>query len=276
MNGNIILIFDNHFDDCTLQAIPAGVSTLPVENLKKVSRAAIFRSTVTDTQEILFTRNTFKVFAGFAMTNHNIPTTATMRLQLWDGESQTGNLVYDSGLFGATESVGWGDFMWGEEWGASVFSSWSLYHTQLYFDPVYAKSGKITITNPVASIMDIGRVYLGSTFQPKYNCDWGAAMAWNEETTQTRTEGGTVRSDPKTPYRSITLALPHLSTEDRLVFGDLRRIIGLRKDFFISVYPNGSGKIKAEHSFGCKFSDMPQMTHTSPNNFSHAITITET
>lgn len=278
MSQNIIFISRNHFDDATVSATPSPVATLPVDNLQNVNRSAIMRTSSTAVQDVFFSLDDVRIFSGLAITRHNIPVTATIRFRLWDAANQTGNLVYDSGEIQATEVLNWGDFVWGgSNWGETVFSEWASYFTQIFFDAVLAMSGQITITNTSPMVYDIGRVYAGQTIQTEYNCDWGLNFSWNENTTQTQTDGGTIRSDINgEPYRTLSFSYSHLSQADRSLLSEFRRDTGLRKDFFISTFPERTGQIKTDYAMACKFIDSSDFSYNNVFEFSHGVTIRET
>jgi hypothetical protein len=276
-NINLLIIKDNPFDDATLSASPAPVSSLPVENLKNPSRSKIMRTQSTDSQVINFDFSELKLLSGLAITRHTLPTTSKMRVELFQSAGQSGVKIYDSGEFDATETIGWGDFFWGQAtWGQSIFQGWEKYHTVHIFDAVLVLSGRITVTNSAVFVADIGRVYLGAVLQPEFNCAWGVQFAWNEDTALTRTEGGTLRSDPKgVPFRSLQFNFSHLTPADRSQLSNLRRVLGNRKDFFVSVYPTMDGQLKTDHAMGCKLVNNDGFSHNSMSHFSNGFTLQE-
>ena len=97
--------------------------------------------------------------------------------------------------------------------------------------------------------------------------DWGFTLNWVEQTTQSRTEGGTLRSDGFEPYRRIKIALNALSASDRPKFTEWARKAGLRLDCFISAFPLDATALERDHSMAAKLVASPDVAGDFLNNF---------
>src|SRR3954462_12465043 len=95
---NIRILAPNALDDSILTDSPTMVATLPVANLQDAVRARVARSVgLPNPQFIRGNFNATKVLSGFVLWRHNLTTSGSVRLKIWDGLNQTGTLLYDSG-----------------------------------------------------------------------------------------------------------------------------------------------------------------------------------
>lgn len=240
------------------------VAGLPVTNLQVEGRGRVARTAdATGSKVINGDLAGVSALSGLVLYNHNLSGTALLRLQAWDGLSQTGTMVYDSGSVNATPPVGWGDFGWGAiPWGANIFYSWGRAFTDLWFPAVGALSFRITITdtsNP-DGYLQIKRLLLGPYFEPFVNLEVGMQLHWEDNSEQTRTAGGSLRTDNQVLYRVLRGKLAGLKATERAPWMDLLRQIGKRSEVFISVYPDAGGKLERDHAVLGKFTQMPDIT----------------
>lgn len=265
MSSNVRFISVNHADDATLSASPAAVSTLPVTNLQLSPRGKISRFTGLATQDIDGTLPSSRLVSGFVLYRHNLTTSATCRLRLYSDVAMT-TLIYDTGAFVALPGKALGELDWGiDPLGASVFTGWGEAFTQLWFTPIKIRAFKITLTdagNPDGYI-DVGRLFLGPFLEPLINIEFGTLqLGWSEGSTQTRTGGGSLRTDssPAGPYRCLTMSLNGLNEGERSRFVDFQRTTGLRKDFFVSVFPEQGGALERDHAMVGKLVSQDKFT----------------
>lgn len=255
------------------------VASLPVTNLQLEGRARVARTAnVTGNKLINGNFAHATAVSGCVLYNHNLSSTATMRLQLWDADNQTGNLTYDSGSFAPLPSVGWGDFPWGSiPWGANLFYGWGRAFTDLWFAPVGAKSFRITLadaSNPDGYIQ-VKRLLLGSYFEPFVNTEYGLQLYWEDNSEQVRTQAGSLRTDNRVLYRYLSGRLPAIKQSERAQWMDLLRQVAKRSEVFVSVYPESGGKLERDHALLGKFTSMPDITTDNPSAYSSNLQIEE-
>ncbi len=263
MTGNLRIITPNDGDSATLTADPALVATLPVTNLQDASRARVARTTSTASQQIKGVWSAAKIISACALVRHNLTSAATWRLQLYTAADWTG-LAYDSGAILACPPKALNDLEWGvEPLGASLFTGWALAFSSMWFTAVNARSFIVTLAdaaNP-AGYMEASRLFIGRYLEPQYNYDWGIKLAWREDTTQERTEGGTLRSDGFDPYRRMSFRVANLSPSDRPKFQEWARRDGLRTDVFVSAYPGDGSALERDHGMAAKLVSSPEIDH---------------
>lgn len=269
MAANLRMITPNESDDAVLTASPALVATLPVANLQDQTRK-VARSTSLATQHIYGNFNASKQVSSFALVRHNLTAAGTYRLKIYDGLNQTGTLVYDSGSIALGSPKGWGDFVWGvDPWGADSFSGWPSAFVALYFTAVTALSFDLQLDDPAntSGYMEAARLFIGPYIEPIKNFDWNFDMHWDENSTQERTDGGTLRTDARAPFRRWTLSLPMLTQGERAQFANIFRKSGLRNDIFISCFAGQGGQKEIDYAGAVKLKQMPGQPSDFLNNW---------
>jgi hypothetical protein len=250
--SNLRIVETNVADQATLTASPALAASLPVTHLQDRRRAYVARTTSTASQTILGTWPALRWLSAAALCRHNLSPTATWRLELFDGVNQTGTTVYDSGAVAAVGTIPLGEL----DWGASPFgATWRLGHSQplqsvLWFTPVEARSLRITLadaSNP-DGYMQASRLVMGTYWELENNVDYGAALAWVDNSELSRTAGGTLRNNPVEMYRELTLPFSWLTQADRGRMVDLLRRSGRSGEILVSMYAAEGGKLERDHT----------------------------
>lgn len=276
---NFRLIAPNAFDVATLTDSPAMVATLPVGNLQDAARARVARSNgLPVTQYVSGDWAASQACSGFVLWRHNLTGAATLRLKLWAGVGKTGTLLYDSGDVAIGDIIPWGEFTWGvDTWGAWLFQDWPVAATIIWFASVSALSFEIAISDPAntAGYIQASRIYLGQYFSPDQNFSFGGKLRWEDDSTQERTEGGSLRTDTREPYRVARISLDELSEIERASLSEILRINGKTSDIFFCAYPEDAGTKGRDYSFAAKIIQMPDMTCNRPLNYQSELVLAE-
>lgn len=262
--SNMRIVTSNVSDSATLSSGDFA-ATLPVGNLQLEGRARVARTTnATGTKTVNGDLAAAAVVGACVLYNHNLTSAATWRLRLWSGVGQTGTLMHDSGTVGALPALGWGEFGWGAvPWGASVFYGWGAAFSVLWIPAVGARSFRVEITdaaNP-AGYLQAKRLLVGPYFEPAVNVSYGLQLYWEDNSTQRRTQGGSLRTDARVRFRRLKGELDHLTTAERAVAVETLHQVALRAETFISVFPGYGGALERDYSLLGKFTAMPQFTH---------------
>lgn len=254
-------------------------ATLPVTNLQVEGRGRVARTTnATGNKVINGNFAAVSITSACVLYNHNLTSQATIRLQLWDADNQTGNLVYDTGTFVALPPLGWGDFQWGlVPWGANVFTGWGRSFTDIWFPAVGAKSFRITLADAINpdGYLQVKRLLIGPYFEPAVNMEYGMNLSWQDNSDQVRTQGGSLRTDNRVLYRKLTGKLPAILSAERATWMNILRTIGKRSETFFSIYPEVGGALERDHAVLGKFTDMPDLLTDTPSSYSSTITFEE-
>lgn len=264
-------------DSATLSVSPAVVATLPASNLQLPERALVMRTTSTANQQISGTWAAGKLLSGLELDRHNLTSAGTWRLRLYSDAAWT-TLVYDSGALLVNPPKSLGELVWGvDPLGAGVFDGWALAFASMWFTPVVAQSFRIDLADAANpdGYLEVCRLMLGHTIEPTWNFEWQPRLAWSESTKQTRTDGGTLRSEAFQPYRSGSVTLPWLTSGDRARFLDLYRTLGRRGDFFVSLYPEQGGMLERDNAMRAKFTGGGEIVHGTAHYFGQTLQFEE-
>lgn len=278
MTRNLRIISTNEADEAVLTSSDFE-GALPVGNLQLQGRARVARTT-DDTGAKVIEGEWLnpRVLTACVLYGHNLTSSATWRLQCWSGAGQSGDLTYDSGTVRALRRVGWGLFRYGlVPWGSTVFTGWERAFSVLWFAAAAARSWRLTISdagNP-AGYLQAKRLLMGSYFEPAVNAEYGLELGWREDTTQQRTQASTLRSDAGPQYRRLAGNLSHLDDIERARFMELCRMAGMRREIFVSVFPETGSTQERDYALLGKFTAMPDGAHGNPASWSNTFTIEE-
>lgn len=254
------IIATNDADTASISVSPAAAATLPASNLQDPTRARVWRSTSVADQVFTLTWASPRTFSAFVLVRHNLTSSATWRIQIYTDAGAT-TLVYDSAAILANPPKPFGDLAFGiDPLGASVYSGWA-YAVATHWLPAQAAGQAVKITlsdsgNP-SGFLQASRLFIGNYIETADGPEYGVSLGWAEQTVQTRTEGGTLRSDPAEPYRVLSIPLGLLDQNDRSKILELSRLAGMRKDVFVSMMPGPGDAVERDYSMQAKLVKSP-------------------
>ena len=283
--ANLRIIPNIDFDTATLSSSPACVTNAPISNLQVGLRAKVARIATTGPWTISGTYPLAKTVSAVSVYKHNFTSIATMTLKLYYDSAMTvqtggdyvatlGGVALQFGL--AFQPAGWGNG--GIVYGANTFESWPASYFTLWLPAqIDAVMGfKIIIADSGASsYLEAGRIYMGNYWSPAVNASYGAKMGWKEQSKQFRTDGGSLRTEGYNPFRSFALAFETLTGSERTDILNTFRRLGLRKDFFISVFPAAGGDLEKDYTAAVKFTAMPDIATPYYDNYTTDIQLEE-
>lgn len=276
--SNFRIVWDNKSDAATLSATPALVATLPETHLQQAGRANVARTTSTADQAIKGNFAAAGYVSSMILWRHNLSPDATVRLRLYSGAGQTGTLLYDSTAVAPYSAKAFGDLLWGiDPFGDSVFTEWGIYWSTLWFTPVAALSFQLDLSDSANTdgYMQAARLIIGPTLTGVNNASYNYAVGWQEDTRQERTAGGSLRSDAADPFREFKIPLNWIEASDRPKLLEMRRRVGMRQDFFFSLFPEVGGSIERDHSAVVKLVQADPLTAPYYGNHTHELSMQE-
>jgi len=207
--------------------------------------------------------------------------TNTITTPNFDGTILPDFLAWDSGILNVTsEYVGstvweWGAFLWGiDAWGSDKLANdYTPPANIVEWLPTVQTGIKgfrldIYLAGGNTSYFEIGRIIIGKYIQPTYNIGYGHSLTWEENTKQYRTEAGSLRSDISIPFRKFEFNLGTITETDRVLLQHELRNVGLRKDIFISLFPeDDSLDKKTDYSGIVKMTKVPRFTEFAQNYY---------
>lgn len=294
---NLRIVAENYIDNSVLTATPAFKTNLPVDNLKNSSRAKLGRTTDISSQEISGVFDSLKTVSAIVLGRHNLDIGAKVTIELFSDTTLTTSL-YTSGTITIDSSTAgkdlwlWGDFIWGSiAWGADkqidAFSPKANLVHWITTPIEYVQGFKITIlptgtTGPGLALrnkwfnfwtagtdyFEFGRLIIGEYIEPTYNTSYGHSISWEEDTKQFRTDAGTLRSDISLPNRRLEFDIGTMTENDRTTIQNALRLVGKRKDFYISIFPEDADSSKiTDYSGIVKLVKTPRYTEYAHNYY---------
>jgi hypothetical protein len=269
----------NESDKATLSlSTGTEVATLPLSHVQKYNNSRTFRTLDFNQVAICGEFTTLTLLSGLVIWRHNLSNTATMRLELFDGDNQTGSKIFDSNEINAIPQISVADWDWRvQPVVASIFDGWPTRYSQLWLTPAFAKSFRLTIKDPnnTDNYIDITRIYMGRHFEPDVNFDYGHNHNWQSAEQHQRTDDGSLFTQESAEWREQSLTLNHLSNADRPHFTNAVRHVGKSKDWFISMFPESGGQKEVEYAFACKFTERPSVSGSAFDQYQSQINVEE-
>ena len=145
----------------------------------------------------------------------------------------------------------------------------------VWWNTTPANRSSMRLRIEATSQFDITRLYTGKFLSPEINADYGLTLAWEETSQQRRTKGGSIWSVGGVSYRQLGFSVSYLSEDDRGNWQDIARRTGLRKDIFISCFPNETGRKNSDYAFAAKFTNPGSLVHSFFENYATSIQVEE-
>lgn len=262
----------NLVDEANITGSASAVSTLPLSNLKLSSRARVWRSSSDAEQDLVFDfEPTTSVRVNFvAMLRHNLETNGTWKNQLFSdytggGGSPASSLLYAGTTDYAIDYATLGDLDFGvDDLGGGSYSGFLgqrnsvQYFMQNTASVVNSVRTTITDTGNSANYVEASRFYIGRGFELTHGAS-KIDLSWKEDTTQHRTDGGSLLSDGSLAWREMEIEAK-LTSAERAELMDMFRWAGMRKDLFVSGFPGVGGEKERDYMMMCRFKEMPRIS----------------
>jgi hypothetical protein len=238
------ILFPMTIDNASLNVSPAAVNTLPAENIFN-SRRDRFMRILSSSATIKFNANELNVISGVGIGVHNFEEGSTVRVRVYDGFNQTGNITHDSGAIVTDVVKPFGEWIPGVD---PVYATWQLgdllpqvfFHA---FNQVIYKSVRIDISAPNNTEIDVGRVMVGFVFEPEINYSHGSKWQWVET-------GDSTTASSK--YRIFSFELHRLRDmeSDRYEYEKIKT--SKQDDLLVCLMPSATGLERLKNTAICK------------------------
>lgn len=122
----------------------------------------------------------------------------------------------------------------------------------------------IVDTANLQGYIEAARLVIGNYFTTKYGAEYGAEISMEDNSVNTRSDSGSLKSDIGCRYKKLTLSLPVLTPEDRAALWKLVSYCGIVAPVFVSVFPENEDKdLEQAYSVYGKFSSVSVMSASS-------------
>lgn len=187
--------------------------------------------------------------AGVALVRHNLSLGARWRVRI-SGVPDFATSFYDSGWQPAWNRVyPWGTVPWGSpNWWDGMLSErerrgYPSLSVMLQASATFGRYLRIEIddhTNQDGYI-EIGRLYVGDRWQPKFNASYGASLQWGTESSSDRAVDGSEYFDRREGLRSVTFELARVTREEAMArVLEMHRVLGVDQQLLFFLNPDDS------------------------------------
>lgn len=251
MGVNALFLMENSVDRATLSA-SSSAGTMPVTNLQDPQRTTVWRSSAAGTQSIDITLPAdAPPNQAFALVDHNVSISGTVRLQGWTDALGGANQVFDQTIQTYQPVYGYGQ----QAYGADLYGGYSDYIAGLSIGearsvlrPILllpiapalaALYWRVTFNDAGLSYYQAGRIYLGPSWEPLVNFSWGSTLRRELRSRRVESRAGQYYSNPRTNRAVSEFKFEWLSQgdRDRLWISQMR--LGDSEPFVLSLLPIG-------------------------------------
>jgi hypothetical protein len=260
------MLTTNATDTATITTSSACVTTLPATYLQNAHREQVARWTAVDAQRLTLTWPGAGYVSCVCLYRSNLSSTATWRVQVWADTTLT-TALYDSGTVYANPPTPLGSLHWGvDPLGLGAYSDWDYTVSVLWFPPTLTDAITIDIADPENpdGYVQAARLFVGQYVEPAIGPSDGLTFGWSENTTQSRTEGGSLRIESGASWRRLAFDLREMQESDRMLFADFARRGGMRDDVFISVFPDRGDELERDYQLQARLVASSNMQTNSP------------
>jgi hypothetical protein len=307
-SNNLRVIYQNIVDmagtTITASSVASSTST-PISNTQSDIKSRVWRTT-TATNTIcnaafVVTSSNAIAISAVVLAFCNLSSVATIRVRGFTGTTPvlgatvdtaptvttTGaTTIFDTsniGTYLVAPYQGLGDWNWGSNPnGSSAYTNTRVYG-RIWIPDAYTNLMctsfvvEITDTNCPDKFIEISRIIMGSHWSPKYNTSYGLSSTIKDMSTTSRTEAGDLVTFIAPYYNTLTLDLKYLTKDDRTTLFKIIKAAGIRRAFYINLFPNNSDDFGKEQIYQCygKLVTIPGLTHDMFDIYSSQIEIEE-
>ncbi len=239
-----MLGFGNLIDAATLSG-GSWVGSLPLNNLKARALAKVARSASLSFAHTQFTidHGVSKPVRIIGLVNHSMQLSAQFRVVGGSDPGFSTGLLYDSGWLDvwpavyATLSLEWpSNNFWGGRYTDAERTGVTPTRGLILPSTVSARYWRVEIKDAANSdgFVQIGRVFMGASWQTQVNALYGAtSIAWETTTEIQAAISGAEYFDRRTPYRVARFSTEYMSETEGMAYAfEIQRQMGLDGEVF--------------------------------------------
>jgi hypothetical protein len=232
LSSNVRICFEN----------PIDFATVIDEALKSTSRE--FRATYTPSPTAPIIQGDFADLSTcnfFSLFNHNISSQGKWRFRLFKDPGQSGLILYDSNFLPCWNFAG----------DDSDFSSWQagrFFSVAFIPEGEGARSFEVYVDDPASAEVSISRLWTGYYYTPTINMSYGLTLNQADNASQIRMESGSLLSEGTSRFRKVNFQLELNTLEEKEKLSNFLHIIGKRRDFFLSCFPETFNLIERNYT----------------------------
>lgn len=254
---NLRIIHDNAADRAVLTA-SSQAGTLGPANLQRERKSAVLRSGGT-ALAITATLPLGEIVGGVVLPFCNLTSNATIRVRGYAEPGDAAPLI-DTGQVLACAYAPLGAWEWGAAaLAVNAFSFGGGTYARVWFPRTTARYFVIELADPgnPADYIECSRLVLGNYWEPSVNASYGASVTPVDTSTQYRKGSGEQGVENGSAYRKLTLALEHMTQQDRASVWRLVHGSGKRRPILVSLFPDHADpELEQTHQLYGRLSDL--------------------
>jgi hypothetical protein len=233
--ANTIIGYQNRIDAVTFAAYGSWSTSLPLNNIKtrQLSKKARSTNAANSSTKLRFSTDIERIVSTLGIIAHNLSVNATWRYRVYSDSGYT-TLVYDSGALDVWPSSPYGTYEWEDVhfWDLTPTDEEIAYYTKnlIYVVPsiVSAQYYQIEFFDSSNSdgYIELGRIFMGSTYQPVLNMNLGASIGYESATVVDTAMSGAEFFDRRDSFRIAQFTLDHLTYAESILNNDIMKISG--------------------------------------------------
>ena len=233
--ANTIIGYQNRIDAVTFAAYGSWSTSLPLNNIKtrQLSKKARSTDDANASTKLRFSTDIERIVSTLGIIAHNLSVNATWRYRVYS-DSGYATLVYDSGTLDVWPSSPYGSYEWEDVhfWDLTPTDEEIAYYTKnlIYVIPsiVSAQYYQIEFFDSSNSdgYVELGRIFMGSTYQPVLNMNLGASIGYESATVVDTAMSGAEFFDRRDSFRIAQFTLDHLTYAESILNNDIMKLSG--------------------------------------------------
>jgi predicted DNA-binding WGR domain protein len=242
-------------------------NTLPIDNVKLLSKSLVARSKDATTLSITGQLAQAELVDSFIICGHNLTVGCQYQLSLYSDFAQA-NQVWSTGGYVAITS---------DTIGADIY--YDISYLPIYFDEVNAASFKLVLVNSTSDPLNYFQIYrlcFGNSVAPSIGAALQHKLTYNDQSKQYRTESGTLRTDIIKKNKQIEFNLNNIVESERAELLRTLARVGKQEEFFISTFASSCDSDKDKEYRGLvKIKRVPRYTEYANGIYNTKVVVEE-
>lgn len=231
--ANTIISYQNRIDTATFGAYGSWSTTLPLENIKTRQLSKVARSTnnTNSSTRLRFSTDIARIISTVGIISHNLTSSAKWRYRVYSDSGYT-TLVYDSGQVDVWPQSPYGTYEWEDVhfWDLTPTDEEINFYTKtlILSIPVVVSEQfyQIEFFESVSTYVELGRIFIGTKYQPVLNMNLGASIGYESPTIIDTAMSGAEFFDRRESFRVAQFTLDHLTYAESILNNDIMKISG--------------------------------------------------
>ena len=231
--ANTIISYQNRIDTATFGAYGSWSTTLPLENIKtrQLSKVARSINNANSSTRLRFSTDIARIVSTVGIISHNLTSSSKWRYSVYSDSGYT-TLVYDSGQVDVWPQSPYGTYEWEDVhfWDLTPTDEEINFYTKtlILSIPVVVSEQfyQIEFFESVSTYVELGRIFIGTKYQPVLNMNLGASIGYESPTIIDTAMSGAEFFDRRESFRVAQFTLDHLTYAESILNNDIMKISG--------------------------------------------------